>query len=70
MVRIADTGDGIGGTDVHHVFEPFYSTKPGGSGLGLALVHRILQDHGGDIDVDSTPGAGSTFTLRIPARRG
>jgi two-component system sensor histidine kinase PilS (NtrC family) len=69
-VRISDTGDGIGTTDVHHVFEPFYSTKSGGSGLGLALVHRILQDHGGEIDVDSTPGAGSTFTLRIPVRRG
>jgi two-component system sensor histidine kinase PilS (NtrC family) len=69
-VRITDTGDGIGITDVHHVFEPFYSTKSGGSGLGLALVHRILQDHGGEIDVDSTPGAGSTFTLRIPVRRG
>jgi two-component system sensor histidine kinase PilS (NtrC family) len=69
-VRVTDTGDGIGGTDVHHVFEPFYSTKPGGSGLGLALVHRILQDHGGDIDVESAPGAGSTFTLRIPACRG
>jgi two-component system sensor histidine kinase PilS (NtrC family) len=69
-VRISDTGDGIGITDVHHVFEPFYSTKPGGSGLGLALVHRILQEHGGDIDVESTPDAGSTFTLRIPNRRG
>jgi two-component system sensor histidine kinase PilS (NtrC family) len=69
-VRVTDTGDGISGADVHHVFEPFYSTKPGGSGLGLALVHRILQDHGGDIDVESAPGAGSTFTLRIPACRG
>ena len=69
-VRVSDTGDGIGATDVHHVFEPFFSTKPGGSGLGLALVHRVLQDHGGEIEVESTPEVGSTFTLRIPDRRG
>ena len=70
LVRIADTGHGIAGPDVDHVFEPFYSSKPGGSGLGLALVHRILQDHGGEIDVESTPDAGSIFTLRIPTARG
>src|SRR5919108_2458416 len=68
VVRIEDSGDGIGGSDVAHVFEPFFSTKPGGSGLGLALVHRILKDHGGEVDVESSPGGGSTFTLRIPAR--
>jgi two-component system sensor histidine kinase PilS (NtrC family) len=68
VVRVEDSGDGIGGSDVAHVFEPFFSTKPGGSGLGLALVHRIVKDHGGEIDVESTPGGGSTFTLRIPAR--
>jgi two-component system, NtrC family, sensor histidine kinase PilS len=70
VVRVEDSGDGIGRSDVAHVFEPFFSTKPGGSGLGLALVHRILKDHGGDVDVDSTPGGGSTFTLRIPTRHG
>ena len=68
VVRIEDSGDGIGGSDVAHVFEPFFSTKPGGTGLGLALVHRVLKDHGGEVDVDSTPGGGSTFTLRIPGR--
>jgi two-component system sensor histidine kinase HydH len=69
-VQVADTGHGIGVTDVHHVFEPFYSTKPGGSGLGLALVHRVVQDHGGEIDLDSAPGSGTSFTLRIPTPRG
>ena len=69
-VQVSDTGDGIAATEIHHVFEPFFSTKPGGSGLGLALVHRVLQDHGGDINVDSTPGVGTTFTLRIPTRHG
>ena len=51
-----------------HVFEPFFSTKPEGTGLGLALVHRIVQDHGGEIDVRSSPGLGTTFTLTLPAR--
>lgn len=67
-VSVSDTGDGIGAGDLSHVFEPFFSTKPEGTGLGLALVHRIIQDHGGEIDVRSTPGLGTTFTLTLPAR--
>jgi two-component system sensor histidine kinase PilS (NtrC family) len=69
IVRVSDTGDGIGAADIHHVFEPFFSTKPGGSGLGLALVHRVVQDHGGEVRVESTPGLGTTFALRIPDGR-
>ena len=65
---MSDTGDGIGAADLSHVFEPFFSTKPEGTGLGLALVHRIVQDHGGEIDVRSSPGLGTTFTLTLPAR--
>jgi two-component system sensor histidine kinase PilS (NtrC family) len=65
-VRIADTGEGIAPTDLDHVFEPFFSTKPDGSGLGLALVDRIVRDHGGRIEVQTAPGAGTTFTLSIP----
>lgn len=67
-VAVSDTGDGIAAADVSHVFEPFFSTKPEGTGLGLALVHRIVQDHGGEIDVRSSPGLGTTFTLTLPAR--
>jgi two-component system, NtrC family, sensor histidine kinase PilS len=67
-VAVSDTGDGIAAADVSHVFEPFFSTKPEGTGLGLALVHRIVQDHGGEIDVRSSPGLGTTFTLMLPAR--
>ena len=67
-VAVSDTGDGIAAADVSHVFEPFFSTKPEGTGLGLALVHRIVQDHGGEIDVRSSPGLGTTFTVTLPAR--
>jgi two-component system sensor histidine kinase PilS (NtrC family) len=65
-IAVADTGEGIAPGDLAHVFEPFYSTKPGGSGLGLALVHRIVQDHGGDIEVQNRPGQGTTFVVTLP----
>jgi two-component system sensor histidine kinase PilS (NtrC family) len=68
-ITVSDTGEGIAPADLTHVFEPFFSTKPGGSGLGLALVHRIVTDHGGEVDVRSTPGLGTTFALTLPARR-
>ena len=67
QIWIADTGDGIPEHDLPHIFEPFYSTKPEGSGLGLALVYRVVQDHGGQIDVRSRVGEGTTFTLTLPA---
>jgi two-component system sensor histidine kinase PilS (NtrC family) len=66
VLRVHDTGEGIAPGDLGQIFEPFFSTKPDGSGLGLALVHRIVQDHGGEIDVDSRPGVGSTFTIILP----
>ncbi len=65
-VWVADTGTGIDPESLPHIFEPFFSTKPEGSGIGLALVHRVIQDHGGDIEVRSEPGVGTTFTLRLP----
>jgi two-component system sensor histidine kinase PilS (NtrC family) len=67
-VEVGDTGDGIAPGDVGHLFEPFFSTKATGSGLGLPLVHRIAQEHGGDVEVASAPGHGTTFTLTFPGR--
>jgi two-component system sensor histidine kinase PilS (NtrC family) len=66
-VSVTDTGEGIAPSDLPQIFEPFFSTKSGGSGLGLALVHRIVADHGGRVDVRSTPGVGTTFILTVPA---
>ena len=67
LLRVADTGEGIAGDDLGHIFEPFYSTKAAGTGLGLALVHRVVQDHGGEIDVQSRAGVGAVFTVTLPA---
>ena len=72
VVEVRDTGIGISPEDLPHVFERFYRTDrarsrdQGGSGLGLAIAQSIAQEHGGIITVESTPGAGSTFTLRLP----
>jgi two-component system sensor histidine kinase PilS (NtrC family) len=66
-VTVKDGGDGIAVKDLSKIFDPFFTTKPNGTGLGLAIVHRIVQSHGGTIAVASRPGAGTTFTLRLPA---
>lgn len=66
-VDVVDTGCGMTPEVAARVFEAYFTTKPGGTGLGLAIVQRIIQEHGGQITVDSQPGAGTTFTLRLPA---
>ena len=68
-VCVTDTGHGMSPEIVGRVFEPFFTTKPGGrgSGLGLIVAKGIVSDHGGTIQVTSTPGRGSEFTLVLPA---
>ena len=63
---VADDGPGIPPGDLPHVFEPFYTTKPAGTGLGLAVSYGIVQDHLGTIDVHSALGQGATFILSFP----
>jgi len=71
-VRVRDTGIGIEPDQQARVFERFYKTDrgrgSGGTGLGLAIVKHIVQAHGGSVTVDSRPGRGSTFTMRLPRR--
>ncbi len=62
-VEIEDTGVGIEPSETERVFNPFYTTRDGGTGLGLALAHKVIQDHGGVISFKSTPGVGTTFTI-------
>ncbi len=67
-IGVQDEGVGISERSVKKIFNPFFSTKVSGSGLGLAVTRRILQDHGGEIEVQSQENVGTTFYLRIPAR--
>jgi signal transduction histidine kinase len=66
LIAVADTGRGIAAEDRGRVFEPFFSKKPGGTGLGLTIARRIVDAHGGHIDLDSTPGQGTRFTIALP----
>jgi signal transduction histidine kinase len=66
LVRFGDTGGGISAEQLSHVFEPYFTTKPTGSGLGLLIVRRIVREHGGELSVESTEGKGLTVTVRLP----
>jgi two-component system sensor kinase FixL len=66
-VRIADQGSGIPEEDLEHIFEPFYTTREGGSGLGLSISYKIVEAHGGEIWADSSPGEGTSFIIQLPA---
>ena len=70
-VSFKDSGSGISSEEISSIFEPYHTTKPDGSGLGLMIVQRIVRDHSGEIEVDSEPGIGTTFSLFLPrdARR-
>ncbi|MCL4705041.1 PAS domain S-box protein [bacterium] len=65
-VRISDTGEGIPKENLQAIFDPFFTTKPQGSGLGLSIVYRIMEEHHGDIRVESAVGEGTTFSLLLP----
>ena len=66
FLSVRDTGSGIASEHLDHIFEPFFSRKPGGTGLGLATTARIVEAHKGTIEVESRPGQGATFTIRLP----
>lgn len=65
-ISITDTGCGIGEEDLSKIFDPFYTTRDTGTGLGLAVVNRLLEAYGGKIQMTSKPGEGSVFTLWLP----
>ena len=65
-ISVRDGGVGISGKALKQVFDPFFSTKVSGSGLGLAVTKRIIAEHRGHIDVESEEGVGTTFTFTFP----
>ncbi len=65
-IKFEDTGCGIPQENLNDLFNPFFTTKNGGSGLGLSISHRIIKEHNGHIDVESTAGKGTTFTVKLP----
>jgi len=65
-VHIADTGPGMTRAELDRAFDDFYTTKPGGSGLGLSIVRRLVLDLGGSLRIDTEPGAGTRATVEIP----
>jgi signal transduction histidine kinase len=67
-IGFADTGGGISPENMSKIFEPYFTTKASGSGLGLLIVRRIVREHGGEIDLASDQGKGLTLTIRLPLR--
>jgi signal transduction histidine kinase len=66
-VEVSDSGPGIAPDVAAHVFDPFFTTKANGTGLGLAIVRQAAEAHGGTVEVESAPGRGATFRVRLPA---
>ena len=66
LITFCDTGPGIPPEGLARLFEPFYTTKEGGLGLGLYVTYSIVNAHGGYIDVESQVGKGTTFSVRLP----
>lgn len=68
-ISVIDSGTGIKPKDLKQVFDPFFSTKPKGHGLGLSASYSIIKQHGGTIEIDTKPGKGSTFSFYLPAKK-
>jgi two-component system sensor histidine kinase HydH len=66
VLRVSDTGSGIPPDHLTHIFDPYFTTKAQGVGLGLANVHKFIEAHGGEIQVESTPGEGTSFIIHLP----
>ena len=66
LLAVEDQGPGIPADQLPLIFDPFFTQRSGGTGLGLALVERVVRAHGGDIRVKSRPGEGTQFLMRFP----
>src|SRR5436309_15950434 len=66
LIRFVDTGSGMSAGNLSRVFEPYFTTKPSGTGLGLLIVRRVVREHGGELSIESSQGKGLTLTIRLP----
>ena len=66
LVSFVDTGSGMSAGNLSRVFEPYFTTKPSGTGLGLLIVRRIVREHGGELSIESSEGKGLALTIRLP----
>jgi signal transduction histidine kinase len=66
LIRFVDTGGGMSAENLSRVFEPYFTTKPSGTGLGLLIVRRIVREHGGELSIESGQDKGLTLTIRVP----
>jgi signal transduction histidine kinase len=66
LISIRDNGKGMERSTINRLFDPFFSTKKEGTGLGLSVSYRIIRNHGGMIRVESTPGEGTEFAIYLP----
>src|SRR5438552_14934031 len=66
IIEVADNGPGISEESIDKIFEPYYTTKSNGTGLGLMIVYRVISQHRGSIHVDSRPGMGTRFVISLP----
>jgi signal transduction histidine kinase len=69
-IIVEDTGEGVSKENMQKLFDPFFSTKRTGLGLGLAMTKRVVEEHGGKADFQSTEGKGSVMTISLPIREG
>jgi PAS domain S-box-containing protein len=69
-LTVSDSGKGIPEENIGRIFDPFFTTRESGTGLGLAITHGIIEQHGGTIEVESKPGHGTRFTIRLPLDQG
>jgi signal transduction histidine kinase len=67
IAEVSDTGEGIPGDVLQNIFNPFFTTKGKGTGLGLPIIQRFVEAHNGKIEVDNHPGEGSTFRVKLLA---
>jgi signal transduction histidine kinase len=65
VIEVKDSGTGIPAKQLQKIFIPFFTTKPKGHGVGLALTHRVISEHGGTLTASNTPDGGALFTIKL-----